>query len=58
MGNGSIGLSEALEGDIQRYKARWVARGFEQRFWIDFNETFVAVVKPMTYKVLFAMARK
>ena len=49
-------LKKALGGEIQRYKARWVVRGFEQRYGIDFNETFAAVVKPMTYKALFAIA--
>jgi len=43
-------LKRGSGGEIQRYKARWVARGFEQRFGIDFNETFAAVVKPMAYK--------
>ena len=31
-------------------------RGFEQREGIDFNETFASVVKPMSYKAIFAMA--
>ena len=43
-------------GEIIRYKARWVVRGFEQREGIDFTETFASVVKPMSYKVLFALA--
>ena len=43
-------------GSITRYKARWVVRGFEQRYGIDFNETFAAVVKPMTYKAIFSIA--
>ncbi len=49
-------LKRGLGGTIQRYKARWVVRGFEQRYGIDFNKTFAAVVKPMTYKALFALA--
>ena len=31
-------------------------RGFEQREGIDFNETFVLVVKSMSYKAIFALA--
>jgi hypothetical protein len=31
-------------------------RGFEQREGIDFNETFASVVKPMSYKMIFAIA--
>ena len=44
------------DGSIIRYKARWVVRGFEQREGIDFNETFASVVKPMSYKAIFALA--
>ncbi len=44
------------DGEILRHKARWVVRGFEQKEGIDYNETFASVVKPMTYKALFAIA--
>ncbi|KAK9769258.1 putative Integrase catalytic domain-containing protein [Seiridium cardinale] len=44
------------DGEVERYKARWVVRGFEQTDGVDFNETFASVVKPMSYKVLFAIA--
>ena len=47
-----------IDGNIKRYKARWVARGFEQREGVDYFETFAAVVKPQTNKVLFAMTAK
>jgi hypothetical protein len=30
-------------------------KGFEQREGIDFNETFASVVKPMSYKMIFAI---
>ena len=43
-------------GEIIRYKARWVVRGFEQREGIDYNETFASVVKPIRYKAIFAIA--
>jgi len=44
------------DGSILRHKARWVVKGFEQRFRIDYKETFATVVKSMTYKVIFAIA--
>jgi hypothetical protein len=31
-------------------------RGFEQREGLDYNDTFASVVKPMSYKLLFAIA--
>ena len=43
-------------GEIEKYKARWVVKGFLQKFGIDFTETFSNTVKPMAYKALFAWA--
>jgi len=36
------------DGSLERYKARWVLRGFTQRPDIDFFETFSPVIKPAT----------
>ena len=49
-------LKRGSKGEILRHKARWVVRGFEQEYGIDYNETFASVVKPMSYKALFAIA--
>ena len=43
-------------GEVLRHKARWVVKGFQQREGLDYNETFASVVKPMSYKALFAIA--
>lgn len=43
-------------GRIVRYKARWVVKGYEQQYRIKYNKTFASVVKPMSYKALFAIA--
>ncbi|SLM33332.1 gag-pol polyprotein [Lasallia pustulata] len=45
-----------VNGEIIWYKACWVVRGFEQKEGIDYNETFASVVKPMSYKAIFAIA--
>lgn len=45
-----------LSGSIIRWKSRWVVRGYEQEAGVDYNETFASVVKPMSYKALFAIA--
>lgn len=44
-----------VNGDITRFKARWVVKGFLQKEGIDFFETFAAVVKAPTFKLVFAM---
>lgn len=43
-------------GSIDRYKARWVARGFEQRAGIDFEETFAPVAKFQSIRIIIALA--
>ena len=43
-------------GRIARYKARWVVEGYLQQYGIDFEQTFASVVKPMAFRVLFAIA--
>lgn len=44
------------DGKPVRYKSRWVVRGFEQEYGVDYNETFASVVKPVSYKMLFVLA--
>ncbi|EKG09467.1 Integrase catalytic core [Macrophomina phaseolina MS6] len=49
-------LKRGPHGEVTRYKCRWVVRGFTQEEGIDYDETFASVVKPMSYKALFAIA--
>jgi histone deacetylase 1/2 len=44
------------DGTLDRYKARWVLRGFTQRPGLDYDETFSPVVKPSTVRVILSLA--
>ncbi|KAK6131582.1 hypothetical protein DH2020_034596 [Rehmannia glutinosa] len=42
-------------GDVDKFKARLVARGFEQTAGVDFHETFSPVIKPCTIRLIFTL---
>jgi hypothetical protein len=44
------------DGTFDRYKARWVLRGFTQCPGVDYDETFSPVVKPATVRTVLATA--
>lgn len=43
-------------GTIDRYKSRWVARGYNQEYGIDYSETFSPVVKSVTIHLVLHLA--
>ena len=43
-------------GNIDKYKARWVAKGFQQKYGVDFVETFSNTVKPMIIRALLGLS--
>lgn len=45
-------------GEIKKYKARLVIKGYAQREGIDYEETFSAVIKATSYRILFALAAR
>jgi len=44
------------EGRVKKYKARLVARGYEQIFGVDFDETFSPVTRLTSLRLLFALS--
>ena len=44
------------DGRIKRFKARWVAKGFEQLYGVDYEQTFAAVAKSVAIRILMALA--
>ncbi|KJZ70698.1 hypothetical protein HIM_09922 [Hirsutella minnesotensis 3608] len=49
-------LKRGADGQTVRHKARFVAKGYEQHEGIDYSETFASVVKPESYRTIFAIA--
>jgi hypothetical protein len=49
-------LKLRADGSLERYKARYVLRGFTQRPGVDFDETFSPVVKPATIRTVLTLA--
>lgn len=43
-------------GEVTRYKARLVARGFSQRKGFDYNETYAPVARLTSLRIIFAIA--
>jgi hypothetical protein len=44
------------DGSVERFKARLMAKGFDQRSGVDFNETFSPVIKPSTICAVLTLA--
>jgi hypothetical protein len=44
------------DGSLERYKARYVLRGFTQCPGVDYNETFSPMLKPATVRTVMTLA--
>lgn len=49
-------LKRDRNGQILKYKARWVVHGYKQQYGLDYEETFASVAKPISWKSLIAIA--
>jgi hypothetical protein len=51
-------LKRGADGEIERYKARIVAKGFNQIYAVDYEETFAPVVKWSSIRILLALGAR
>lgn len=46
----------AVDGQIARHKVRLCTRGFQQRPGIDYHETYAAIIKAVSWRIIIAIA--
>jgi hypothetical protein len=51
-------IKHAADGSIEKYKARFVARGFSQKEGIDYEETFAPVARYTSIRTIISLAAK
>lgn len=51
-------VKTSADGEVQRYKARFVARGYSQKYGEDYDEVFAPVVMHTTFRTLLSVAAK
>jgi hypothetical protein len=51
-------IKHAADGSIEKYKARFVARGFSQKEGINYEETFSPVARYTSIRTIIALAAK
>ena len=49
-------IKHGADGSIEKYKARFVARGFSQKEGVDYDETFSPVVRYTSIRSIIAIA--
>ena len=49
-------IKHAADGSIEKYKARFVARGFSQKEGIDYDETFAPVARYTSIRTIISLA--
>jgi hypothetical protein len=50
-------VKRKVDGTIDRYKSRLVAKGFKQRYGIDYDDSFSHVVKVVTIRLVGSFGR-
>jgi hypothetical protein len=51
-------IKRHVDGSVERFKVRLVAKDFEQQSWVDYTETFSLVIKPATIRLILALVMR
>jgi hypothetical protein len=51
-----FGKKRDLDGNVHKYKVRYVAKGFGQEFGVNVFDTYAPVVKPATFRAVLQVA--
>lgn len=51
-------VKKNVDGHVERFKARLVAQGYNQKFGIDYNEVFAPVARHTTFRTLLSVSAK
>jgi hypothetical protein len=49
-------IKRHVDGTVERFKARLVTKGFDQRSGIDYTKTFSPMIEPSTIRVILTLA--
>ena len=49
-------IKHTADGSVEKFKARFVARGFSQKEGIDYNENFSPVARYTSIRVIISLA--
>ena len=44
------------QGETTRFKSRWVCKGFQQKYGLDYLDTWANTIRPSIYRALFGIA--
>lgn len=48
-------IKRDIDESVTRFKTRKIMKEYFKKYGIDFNQTFVAVIKPIVFRIIFTI---